>query len=157
MNALPERLLHAVLDHMPVARLALHGLEGAPEALPIVFARAANALWSPVDGKPKGTPERLGRLARLARAPQVMLLIDHYAEDWDELWWLRVRACASVVSGEHDDWTAAVTALALKYPQYRSVPMFKGTPTLLRFAPEHLAWWASGGRAGLERWLDGRA
>jgi len=153
-TALPPEMLHAVLDRMPVARLALRDLEGAPEALPIVFARAGGVLWSPVDGKPKGRAADLGRLARLRRSPGVMLLLDHYGEDWRDLWWLRLRATAEVITERQEAWAAAEQALASKYPQYLTVPMFKDEPTLLRFAWHSVGWWGSDGLASLERWLS---
>ncbi|MGH8595027.1 MAG: hypothetical protein ACREXT_00050, partial [Gammaproteobacteria bacterium] len=104
MKPLPGEVLNAVLDRMPVARLALRDLEDAPEALPIVFARVALSLWSPIDGKPKGPASQLGRLARLERAPRVMLVLDHYADDWRDLWWLRLKAETEIITGKHPDW-----------------------------------------------------
>jgi PPOX class probable F420-dependent enzyme len=153
-NPLPSEVLEAALDRMPVARLALRDLEDAPEALPIVFARAVGALWSPVDGKPKGRAGDLGRIARLKRSPEVMLLLDHYSDDWRDLWWLRLRVTAQVVTGRDAAWAPVEQALASKYPQYRTVPMFKDEPTLLRFAWHDVGWWGSEGLASLERWLS---
>ncbi|MGD9604015.1 MAG: TIGR03668 family PPOX class F420-dependent oxidoreductase [Gammaproteobacteria bacterium] len=156
MAALPTALLEGVLDCMPVARLALLDLDDRPEALPIVFARADGALWSPIDGKPKGPAGQLGRLARLERAPRVMLVLDHYADDWRDLWWVRLRATAEILHDKHPGWLPAVDALRLKYPQYDAVPMFKDEPTLLRFTWSGVSWWAADGVDGVERWLDAR-
>lgn len=153
-NPLPSRVLEAILDRMPVARLALRDSANAPEALPIVFARANGLLWSPVDGKPKGRAGDLGRIARLQRSPGVMLLLDYYSDDWRDLWWLRLRATAQVVTGRDAGWATVEQALAAKYPQYQTVPMFKDEPTLLRFDWHHVGWWGSEGLASLERWLS---
>lgn len=153
MKPLPAEVLNAILDIMPVARLALRDLEDRPEALPIVFARVEASLWSPIDGKPKGPASALGRLARIERAPQVMLVLDHYAEDWSELWWIRLKAEAVISNDKHPDWVPAMNALTAKYPQYQSTPMFKDEPTMLRITWRAVGWWAASGRDGLERWL----
>ena len=49
---LPPNAIEAILERWPVAALSTSGDRG-PHAVPIVFARAAGALWSPIDGKPK--------------------------------------------------------------------------------------------------------
>jgi len=154
VKALPTPLLEAVLDCTPVARLALLDLDGLPEALPIVFARVAASLWSPIDGKPKGPAGQLGRIARIERSPRVMLVLDHYGEDWRELWWIRLKATAEILHDKHPDWLPAIAALNQKYPQYQSTPMFKDEPTMLRFTWSGVGWWASDGTDGIERWLN---
>ncbi len=153
MKSLPSAVLEAVLDAMPVARLALRDMEDAPEALPIVFARVDASLWSPIDGKPKGPAGQLGRLARLQRAPRVMLVLDYYADDWRDLWWIRLKATAEIIVGKHPEWGPAIDALTAKYPQYQTTAMFKEEPTILRFTWHAVSWWAADGNRGLERWL----
>lgn len=152
MKSLPADMLYAVLDSMPVARLALLDMDDRPEALPIVFARVGTSLWSPIDGKPK-RGMHLGRLERIERAPQVMLVLDHYAFDWSELWWIRLKCMATAITGKHPDWDAAIAALADKYPQYESTAMFREEPTMIRLEWHAVSWWAASGRAGIERWL----
>ncbi|MGH4025173.1 MAG: TIGR03668 family PPOX class F420-dependent oxidoreductase, partial [Pseudonocardiaceae bacterium] len=71
-----------------------------------------------VDAKPKRT-RRLRRLANIAAHPEVCLLVDHYADDWDVLWWVRADGRAVVRR------TAPQQVLELlvgKYPQYRQIP-----------------------------------
>jgi len=98
--------------------------------MPIVFARAEGALWMPIDGKPKRGDRRPARLAQLERAPGVMLVLDHYDDDWSRLWWIRLRCTASVITGKHPAWGAAEAALAgsektlqanLRLKEYNSV------------------------------------
>lgn len=153
MKALDPHQLEAVLDLMPVAHLALRDLDDAPEVLPIVFAQAAGALWMPIDGKPKRAGASLGRLARLERAPKVMLVLDHYADEWADLWWIRLRCDTQIVLGKHPDWDSAVAALADKYPQYATVPMFRDEPILVRYTWTGVSWWSASPDA-LRRWLD---
>lgn len=153
MEALPDELLHRVIDRMPVARLAVTTTTDAPDAMPIVFARVGRTLFSPIDGKPKKSA-RPARLAHIAKHPAVTLVLDHYDEDWSRLWWIRLGGEAVIAEGEHRDWDAGVQALQLKYPQYATTPMFKGEPVMIALAWARVRWWAPGGRAGFERWLE---
>jgi PPOX class probable F420-dependent enzyme len=102
-----------------VARLATVAATGDPHLVPIVFVLLGDTVWSAVDHKPKTTP-RLQRLDNIVAHPRVSLLVDHYDDDWSELWWVRADGTATV---EAPDTPAAVTALeglAAKYPQYRA-------------------------------------
>ena len=146
VTSLPPELLARVFDREPVARLAVIDDEGVPEVMPIVFARVGTCLFSPIDGKPKKSG-RLARLRYIERCPQVGLVIDRYAADWRELWWIRISALATIAVGRHPVWDAAVAALTCKYPQYRTTPLFEGEPTLICFEPVTMRSWAA---AGLE-------
>ncbi len=65
------------------------------------------------DTKPKST-RALRRLANIRANPQVCLLVDHYDDDWQHLWWVRADGIARV-----EPMTAAYErALATKYEQY---------------------------------------
>jgi len=145
MASFPEETVARLLARCPIARLALLDASGAPRQLPVVFAPAEGALWSPVDGKPKRGPG-LARLRRIERHPQVSLLLDEYAPDWSRLWWLELRGRAEVVraDGETDPRiAAAAAALRAKYPQYASTPLFLGAPTLLRIVVESARGWTA--------------
>src|SRR4051812_1328952 len=100
-----------------VARLATTGEDG-PHLVPVVFAVVGDTLYSAVDGKPKTTRD-LKRLRNIAADSRVSLLVDHYDEDWSMLWWVRVDGRATVHEVTSAVGTAAVDALAAKYPQYR--------------------------------------
>lgn len=152
MAELPEEVLAAVLDRMPVARLAVTDDAGIPDVMPIVFARVGRTLFSPIDGKPKKSG-RLARLAHIAQRPAVGIVLDHYAADWRQLWWIRISAIATIAVGHHPHWEAAVSALRDKYPQYRQTPLFTGAPTLIVFESSALRWWAASGVEALRSWL----
>jgi PPOX class probable F420-dependent enzyme len=96
-----------------VARLATVDLRGRPHVVPICFVLDGETLYSVVDDKPKRT-RRLQRLRNIEANPHVEVLIDHYDEDWSQLWWVRLRGTARIV-----DDARAVELLAAKYPQYR--------------------------------------
>ena len=111
----------------PVARLATVAPDGAPHLVPVVFAVDIDArgdgdvVYTAVDAKPK-TTQRLRRLANIESNPHVSLLVDHYADDWTQLWWARVDGIAAI----HSDGEAMHTGYRLlraKYPQYQSVPL----------------------------------
>ncbi len=145
----PE-LVERILDTAPVARLAQKDLDGGPQALPFVFARIERILWSPIDGKPK-KHAKLSRLDWLAAAPQVLVLVDHYADDWTQLWWLKLFGEATVVNEHEPGWGGAVRELSVKYPQYRETPMFVGVPTMVRIEIDRWKSWASSGEDALRR------
>lgn len=104
-----------------VARLATITGAGDPHVVPCCFAltgasAAREVVYSAVDAKPKSTIA-LRRLANLRAHPRAALLVDHYSDDWSELWWVRVDGAGRVLDGgsEHDD---ALALLTRKYPVY---------------------------------------
>ena len=100
-----------------VARLATVTEDGRPHLVPIVFVLAGDVLHFAVDHKPK-TTTALRRLANIAANPGVSLLVDHYADDWTQLWWVRADGPARTC-----DLTEGVLArLAAKYPPYVDEP-----------------------------------
>ena len=104
-----------------VARLATRHPDGPIDLVPFVFAWMPGGefgcLVSAVDHKPKRST-RLQRLANIATDPAVTVLVDHYADDWATLWWVRLRGDAEELTpGAESD--AAVDALVAKYHQYQ--------------------------------------
>jgi len=131
-----------ILDSWPVARLATLGPDGAPHQVPIVFARVAGRLYSPIDGKPKrGTA--LARLANVQRDSRVSVLLDHWEADWARLWWLRLDGRARVVAPDEIDAGPIERALRAKYPQYRTLPLFADPPTLLEIEVGRTVSWSA--------------
>jgi PPOX class probable F420-dependent enzyme len=107
----------------PVARLATVTPSGQPHLVPVVFAvtEGQEAVYTAVDAKPK-TTRRLRRLANIDGNPHVSLLVDHYADDWTRLWWVRVDGVASV-HADGAELDLGYRLLRAKYPQYQSVPL----------------------------------
>ena len=102
-----------------VARLATVGGDGQPHLVPVTFAVDGDLIYSAVDHKPKKSAS-LRRLRNIRENPRVALLADHYDEDWDLLWWVRIDGWASVV----DDELALqdpLDVLAERYEQYREI------------------------------------
>jgi PPOX class probable F420-dependent enzyme len=105
----------------PVARLATVAPDGRPHLVPVVFAVDHEMVYTEVDAKPK-TTLRLRRLANIEGNPRVSLLVDHYAEDWTQLWWVRVDGIAAI-HHDGDAMRAGRDLLRVKYDQYQSVPL----------------------------------
>lgn len=119
------------------ARLATVGPGDQPHLVPVVFAlddpefhgrglaeagpRASRdaKLWIAVDHKPKRSRD-LARLRNIAAQPKVSVLVDHYDEDWTQLWWVRLDGEAHILP--KDRWRHPIEALQAKYPQYRVSP-----------------------------------
>lgn len=121
-----------------VAHLATVTATNDPHLVPVCFAVDATVdgdvqtIYSAVDAKPKTTPD-LKRLRNIEGNPRVTLLVDHYDDDWANVWWVRVDGNATV----EDDVPRAVELLAAKYPQYLDNPDSLGrivvvTPTRWR-------------------------
>ena len=104
----------------PVARFATVGGDGVPHLVPCCFAFEGDVAYSVVDHKPKRS-RALRRLDNIAGNPAVCLLVDHYEDDWSQLWWVRFDGGARLVTGgpEH---AMAIAALCAKYEQYRATP-----------------------------------
>jgi hypothetical protein len=125
---------------------ALHGVlatmhpQRGVEAVPAVFAldRSSRPVI-PIDlVKPKAAGP-LQRELNLAADPRATLLIDHWhAEDWSQLWWVRVQLHHEATLGR-DDWGDHAEHLARRYPQYRDHPFAR----LLVFRVDAITGWAA--------------
>jgi PPOX class probable F420-dependent enzyme len=104
----------------PVGRLATVTPDGRPHVVPCCFALVDDVVVTAVDHKPKSTTA-LRRLENVRARPVASLVVDHYEDDWSALWWVRVDGAARVLD-EGAERTAAIDALAAKYPQYAERP-----------------------------------
>ena len=123
-----------------VARLATIDPGGRPHLVPIVFVLDGETLYTAVDGKPKRS-HRLRRIENARDRPDVVVLVDHYEDDWTQLWWVRLRGRARVlVNGEEAE--RALRLLNVKYEQYRSDG--PGSPVLAVDISDWYGWESSG-------------
>ena len=111
----------------PVGRLATVTPDGIPHLVPVVFAvdgdgtNGAEIIYTAVDAKPK-TTQRLRRLTNIENNPQAGLLVDHYCEDWTQLWWVRADGFATI-HRDDEPMRTGYRLLRAKYTQYQSVPL----------------------------------
>lgn len=69
-----------------------------------------------------GKRRRLRRLANLEHNPRASVLVDSYADDWTQLWWVRADGVAAI-HRDGEVMRAAYRLLRAKYAQYQSVPL----------------------------------
>jgi PPOX class probable F420-dependent enzyme len=128
----------AALSQARMAHLATVTPEGHPHIVPVTFAFVGNRVVTMVDHKPK-TTTRLQRLANVQHHPRASLLTDHYEEDWEHLWWVRVDGQAEL----HEDdeiWNKSRQELAAKYDQYRERPP---EGAAIAITMDRVTWWES--------------
>jgi PPOX class probable F420-dependent enzyme len=100
-----------------VLRLATVGADGRPHLVPCTFAiDGSGRVVIGVDNKPK-TSAKLRRLRNITENPRVSLLADRYADDWQQLWWVRADGTA-VIERTGEEHAEHWNQLRRKYPQY---------------------------------------
>jgi PPOX class probable F420-dependent enzyme len=106
-----------------VARLATADAGGRPHLVPMVFTvvTGTDTVYSAVDAKPKRSTS-LRRLANIAANPHVAVLVDHYADDWHALWWVRADGTGRILDTDQPEAHDAIARLVMRYPQYREQP-----------------------------------
>lgn len=115
-------------------------VHGAPHLVPVTFVLDGDNLWWAVDEKPKRS-RALARLDNVSAEPRVSLLVDHYDDDWDLLWWVRADGMATLtVPG--GDAERALGLLAARYAPYRAEPP-RGP--VVRVDVRRWRWWSATG------------
>jgi PPOX class probable F420-dependent enzyme len=104
-----------------VARLTTVGPDARPHIVPVVFAVEGDRIYSGIDEKPK-RDGRLKRLRNISENPAVSMLVDHYEDDWEKLWWVRADGEGRTVQDDAEIRHARELLLA-KYPQYRELEL----------------------------------
>ena len=125
------RLARARSGHLGTVRP-----DAKPHVVVVTFAAVGGNVVTAIDHKPKRT-QRVQRLVNIEANRSASLLVDHYDEDWDGLWWVRLDGSASIHrTGEL--WSGAIDALVDKYPQYRERP--PEGPVIV-IAQDRVTWW----------------
>lgn len=107
-----ERFAQARVGHLATVRE-----DGRPHLVPFVFVLHGDSLYAVIDAKRKKR-ENVVRVENIKANPNVSVLVDHYEEDWNRLWWIRADGLARVVD-DGEDRDRVIEFLAEKYPQYR--------------------------------------
>ena len=132
----------AFLVRQRVARLATADGAGTPHAVPVCFALARTSLYIALDEKPKDVPvSRLKRIRNILENPDVALVADRYADDWNLLAFVMVRGRAELLEPGTEEHTAAVRLLRGKYHQYEAMRIEENPVIAIR--PERAASWGA--------------
>jgi PPOX class probable F420-dependent enzyme len=137
-----DRFVDWVMERLAgaeVGRLATADGAGTVHLVPVCFAVVPGWVVSAVDHKPKRTT-RLGRLRDIRETGRAVLLVDHYEDDWSQLWWIRVSGSAVVHAADDPIDGAARAALAAKYHQYRERPP---AGLVWSVALDEVRWWSA--------------
>ena len=132
----------AFLVRQRVARLATADGVGKPHAVPVCFALARASIYIALDEKPKEVPvSRLKRVRNILENPDVTLVADRYAEDWNLLAFVMVRGKAELMEPGAEEHTAAVRLLRGKYHQYETMRIEENP--VIAIHPERAASWGA--------------
>jgi coenzyme F420-0:L-glutamate ligase/coenzyme F420-1:gamma-L-glutamate ligase len=132
----------AFLVRQRVARLATADAAGRPHAVPVCFVYSPGAIYIALDEKPKDVPpDRLKRVRNILENPDVTLVADRYAENWDRLAFVMVRGRAGLLEPGAEEHGAAVRLLRGKYHQYERMKIEENPVIAVR--PESVASWGA--------------
>jgi hypothetical protein len=119
----------------PIGRLASVVLSVSPNLVPVVLWRSTAQFIRQSTAKPKRDGV-LQRMRNVAADASVSLLLDQYDDDWTAMvGYASTLPQQSSQSPMGRRLQRIVAALRGKYPQYASVDVFKGAPTLLHLRP----------------------
>jgi PPOX class probable F420-dependent enzyme len=134
----------ALLAEARRATLATIDPRGRARLVPICFVVDGDVLWSPLDEKPKAVADvrTLARVRDITERPGVTVLVDRWAEDWDELGWVRLHGSAQLVEAEAVA-AGVIPLLRSRYPQYDDHDLEQRP--MLRIEVEHVTSWFAAG------------
>jgi PPOX class probable F420-dependent enzyme len=134
----------ALLAEARRATLATIDPRGRARLVPICFVVDGDVLWSPLDEKPKAVADvrTLARVRDITERPEVTVLVDRWAEDWDELGWVRLHGSAQLVEAEAVA-AGVIPLLRSRYPQYDDHDLEQRP--MLRIEVEHVTSWFAAG------------
>jgi PPOX class probable F420-dependent enzyme len=135
--------MRARLGAARVARLATVDERGRPHLVPVCFAATRNALYTAIDRKPKRVrSEGLARVRNIRRHPVVALLVDHYEERWNRLWFILIRGRARLLKpASGPEYRRAQALLRRKYRQYAR-GLLAPDALVVRIDPEQVIEWS---------------
>ena len=137
--------VRATLESARHGYLSTASAEADPHLQPVVFQVVADSIYIAIDEKPK-TTLRLRRLTNIESNPKFALLVDHYDDDWNQLWWILLRGPAEALwpsEWEQEEASMAIAALRDKYQQYESMGLEERP--LLKLRPDRVTRWSATG------------
>ena len=128
-----------MLANAPVGRLATANANGIPHVIPVCYALMGGMIYSVLDQKPKSTAlTRLRRVRNILANSQVSLVVDHYEENWERLWYILISGAAELLE-DGAERPAAIQVLREKYPQYRQMDIDPNP--VIKITPVHVVSW----------------
>ena len=137
--------VRATLESARHGYLSTASAEADPHLQPVVFQVVADSIYIAIDEKPK-TTLRLRRLTNIESNPKFALLVDHYDDDWNQLWWILLRGPAEALwpsEWDQEEASTAIAALRDKYQQYESMGLEERP--LLKLTPDRVTRWSATG------------
>ena len=120
--------------------LATADANGVPHVIPVCFAFDGRRIYSPLDQKPKRTSlRRLKRVRNILDNPSVALIVDHYEEDWRQLWYILISGAAEILESGPEQ-SSAIALLREKYQQYRDMDIDENP--VIGITPESVVSWS---------------
>jgi PPOX class probable F420-dependent enzyme len=134
--------LTALLYRHRVGHLATADADGAPHLVPVCFVYNVQAVYTAIDHKPKRqTGYRMKRIRNILDNPQVAFLVDHYDEDWHQLYYVLIRGPATILE-TGPERQQALARLEEKYPQYRERHLASSTGLVIKIVPTSVQRWS---------------
>jgi coenzyme F420-0:L-glutamate ligase/coenzyme F420-1:gamma-L-glutamate ligase len=131
----------SLLTSARVGHLATVDAEGKPYIVPVVFACDGHRIYIALDSKKKSASvERLKRVRNILENPRVAMIVDHYAEQWEELEYILIHGTATLLK-QGKVHEAALDMLKAKYPQYQCMPLDKAPVICIN--PERWVCWTA--------------
>ncbi len=126
-------------------RAARHGVLGTVhpqrgiDLVPVVYAVTVDRqILIPVDTVKSKSTARLRRLVNIELDPRCTLLVEHFDDEWSELWWVRIHGLAEIVN--EPVLRDLRPLLAEKYQQYETAGSVIRAISLI---PSEITTWAA--------------
>ena len=133
--------LSAIIQGHRVGHLATADASGAPHLVPVCFVYDGHTMYTAIDHKPKRqTGYRLKRIRNILDNPQVAFLVDHYDEDWHQLYYVLMRGTATVLESGSER-QQALALLEAKYPQYQERHLASSSGLVIKVVPTSVRRW----------------
>ena len=128
-----------LLASAQIGHLATANTSGVPRIVPVCFIEYVGNIYSVIDKKPKVSDyTKLKRVQNILNNSEVSFLIDHYTEDWNQIWYLQINGSASII---HTKDSVMHHKLIDKYPLYANMEI-KNQP-LIQIIPRKLNFWSN--------------
>jgi PPOX class probable F420-dependent enzyme len=133
--------LTAVVQGHRIGHLASVDPHAGPHIVPVCFVYDGVAIYSAIDHKPKRTSGYgMKRIQNIVQNPQVAFLVDHYEEDWPQLYYVLMRGTATILE-DGAERQRALRLLEAKYPQYRERHLADSAGLVIKILPTSVRHW----------------